>query len=248
MSAYGARVAKQLAGSLAEQGIMVISGFANGIDATAHAGTLERGGTTIAILPGGCDDQHIYPQNNLELAHQIIKQHGALISEYPPDTSNLRHHFPLRNRIIAGLSAATVVIEAAERSGSLITASLALQEHREVLAVPGPITSPQSAGTHQLIKMGATPCTDINDILEAIHLPRIDSPSSISKPQKNPAIQTNLTPDEERIISLLTTPKHIDDLGRALGVATAQTSSLVMQMELNGVIEHVGGQWFQARS
>lgn len=247
MSAYGARVARQLANGLAERGITVVSGFANGIDATAHAGALERGGITIAVLPGGSDDEHLYPQSHLVLARAILKHNGGLISEYPPDTSNLRHHFPLRNRIIAGLSAAVVIVEAAERSGSLITASLALQEHREILAVPGPITSPQSKGTHQLIKMGATPCTGVNDILEALHLPtpQTEATESLSKTKSTSHISH--TPEEQCIVDCLTTPKHIDAIARELTLTPPAASSLLLRMELSGTIEHLGGQWYQRR-
>ena len=167
-SAYAARITKKLIHPLAKAGITIISGLARGIDGIAHATTLDAKGTTIAVLGAGCDDASMYPKEHLKLAHRILQSGGALISEYPPGASPTKKTFPARNRIIAGMSKATLVIEAAQRSGSLITARCALDYDRDVLAVPQDIDSPTARGVNHLIRMGAYPITSVQDVL--IHL------------------------------------------------------------------------------
>lgn len=166
-SAYGAHVALGLARGLARAGIVVVSGLARGIDAEAHRGALDGGGPTLAVL--GCGIDRDYPRSNAGLAARIAER-GLVVSEYPPGTEPAPWRFPARNRIVAGLSLAVVVVEARERSGALITADLALSEGREVLAVPGEVTSSLSRGPNLLIRQGATPCLDVEDVLEAIGL------------------------------------------------------------------------------
>ena len=162
---YGKKIAYNLAKELSEQNIVIISGLAIGIDSYAHKGSLEKG--TIAVLGSGIDN--IYPKENLELAREIIKNKGCIISEYPLGTKPERLHFPQRNRIISSLSDGVVVIEASKRSGALITAEFALEQGKEVFAVPGDINKKQSEGTNQLIKDGAILLTSATDILENIY-------------------------------------------------------------------------------
>ena len=187
-TSYGEQVAERLSYDLSRAGFVIISGLAFGIDKKAHTGTLEAGGTTLAVLGGGITDGDIAPRSHLTLAEKIL-QTGALISEYPPHTEIHPGNFPMRNRIIAGLSQGVLVIEAAEKSGSLITATLALDYNREVFAIPGSIFSPVSTGTHALIKRGAKLVTHAHDILEELspHLqpPSLANNQDISLPDLN---------------------------------------------------------------
>lgn len=160
---YGAAVAERLAMGLAHVGVGVVSGMAAGVDTHAHRGALKGEGKTYAVL--GCGLDTVYPASNREL-YRLITQNGAVLSEYPPQAGPDRHHFPIRNRIIAGLSAGTVVVEAGRKSGSLITAGQALEMGRDVFAVPGSIFSPMSEGTNQLLREGAKPACGVADILE----------------------------------------------------------------------------------
>ena len=163
-SAYGAQVARTLGRDLAAAGVVVVSGLARGVDGEAHRGSLEGGGKTVAVL--GCGIDRDYPRSHAELARRIVAS-GAVISEYPPGVEPAPWRFPARNRIIAGLALATVVVEARERSGALITADFALELGRDVFAVPGEITSALSAGTNDLLRQGAAPLTSVRDVLEA---------------------------------------------------------------------------------
>lgn len=163
---YGRAVTHRLAFELAQAGVSIISGLAYGVDTIAHSATLDAGGHTVAVLGSG--HNHIYPRSNQVLADKIIKSGGAVVSEYPPDATPLKFHFPQRNRLIAGLSDIVIVTEANAKSGSLITASLALDYGRTVMAVPGNITTPRSAGPNFLIKMGAEIITDTIDVLNAL--------------------------------------------------------------------------------
>ena len=166
-SAYGAEVARMLGRELAAAGLVVVSGLARGVDGAAHRGALEAGGPTVAVL--GCGIDRDYPAAHAGLAREI-GEHGLVVSEYAPGVEPAPWRFPARNRIIAGLARATVVVEARERSGALITADLALEEGREVLACPGEITSALSAGTNALLRLGATPLTRVEDVLEVFGL------------------------------------------------------------------------------
>jgi len=168
VSAYGRAVTLRLAGELAKSGIVIISGLAIGVDSLAHQAALEAGGLTIAVLPSGVEN--VYPPSHHGLAKQILQQGGALISEYPAGEIAYKDHFIARNRIASGLGDALLITEAAEKSGTLHTANFALEQGRPVLAVPGNITSPTSAGTNNLIKTGATPVTSVRDIFHALGL------------------------------------------------------------------------------
>ena len=174
-SDYGAHVARSLARELVAAGVVVVSGLARGVDGWAHRGALEASGPTLAVL--GCGIDRDYPRAHAQLARQVSAS-GLIVSEYPPGVAPAPWRFPARNRIVAGLCAATVVVEAREQSGALITADLALEEGREVLAVPGEITASLSRGTNALLRLGATPVTSAADVLEAIGVEPVDPPQA----------------------------------------------------------------------
>jgi len=234
-TAYGAQVASTFAKDLAQAGIIVVSGMALGIDAIAHLGALEAGGQTVAVLGDGLDDESIHPKNNFNLSREIM-ENGALMSEFPFGTPPLAFNFPTRNRIIAGLTLGTLVVEAGEKSGTLITSSLALEFNREVFAVPGSIFSTQSLGTNDLIKKGAKVVTSVKDILDELNL----GTNQIPKPN----IVKNFESDEEKIImSLLSTePVHIDNLAKVSKLSMSQVSSQLSMMEIKGYVKNIGGQ------
>lgn len=171
-TAYGERATDNIAGELAKSGFVIISGLALGIDTIAHKSALKNNGVTIAVLGSSIDGQSIYPKENLKLAEEIIASGGAVISEYPSPTPPTKYTFPQRNRIVSGLSEATLVIEAPERSGALITARYALEQNREVFAVPGDIFSENSIGTNNLIKQGAKPITSAKEIISSLGIQR----------------------------------------------------------------------------
>lgn len=238
---YGQTVTRSLCHDLVHAGFSIVSGLALGIDAAAHTATLDENGYTIAVLGSGIDDPHIYPRHHVGLAQTILERGGSLISELPPGSEAFRHHFPMRNRIIAGLCRATIVVEAAESSGSLLTANLALQYNRDVFAVPGPITSFLSRGTNRLLKQGAIPCTDINDILEALGQ---SAPTTDAEPISLP----ELTPQEQRIFDALPSPRHVDDLFRDLEMNLSSMMRLLTDLELRGIIEERPGNFYARRS
>lgn len=234
-TAYGSQVAKIFAKNLAAAGIITVSGMALGIDSYAHLGTLEENGRTIAVLGNGLDDNCIYPRSNFDLSRRIISN-GALISDYPPGTPASPITFPARNRIIAGLTLGTIVVEAGEKSGALITADYALDFNREVFSVPGSIFSPESFGTNQLIKKGAKAVTSIKDVLEELNLDRNTNKSLIIP--KNPENE-----NEKILISILSSsPLHIDNIGKLSKLRTADVSVTLAMMEIKGWTKNIGGQ------
>lgn len=234
-SAYGERVAEVFAQELVAAGIGVVSGLAFGIDSATHKGTLEAHGNTVAVLGNSLDDASISPKTNLPLAHAILNQDGALLSEYPPVTNAAAHTFPARNRIIAGMTQGTIVIEAAKRSGSLITARLALEYNREVFAVPGSIFSDASQGPHALIRSGAKIATSIQDILE-----ELQPQKAMSASPDHPSIQ--LSADEEKLLPVFSAnPLHIDKILKTTTLETSQVQSALMLLEMKGVIKNIGG-------
>jgi DNA processing protein len=212
-SPYGAQVARMLGRELAGAGIVVVSGMARGVDGEAHRGALERDGHTVAVL--GCGIDRNYPAAHSTLAHAIA-QRSLLVSEYGPGVPPAPFRFPARNRIVAGLCAATIVVEARERSGALITADFALEEGREVFAVPGEITSALSAGTNALLRLGATPLTCADDVLESFG---IEPPAreQVSHP----------------LLDLL--PATADELVRATGLPPAEIAAALTELELSGL-------------
>jgi len=233
-SSYGKQATRDIVYGLSKAGITIISGLAVGIDTEAHKTALEAGGRTIAVLGGGIDDSSIFPSINKKLAEQIINQ-GAIISEYPPGTSSLKQNFPARNRIIAGLSLGTLVVEANEKSGALITARDALEQGKDVFAVPGNIYSEGSKGPHNLIKMGAKLVTSYEDILGELNL---ESAKRIIEARKI----IPETPEEAEILKYLSRePVHIDFLIKKTKMDTHTVNSTLSLMEIKGKVRHLGG-------
>ena len=220
-SGYGASVARSLARELAAAGLVVVSGLARGIDAEAHRGALEADGTTVAVL--GCGIDRDYPAAHRELAVRIAET-GLIVSEYAPGVEPAPRRFPARNRIVAGLSSATVVVEARERSGALITADLALEEGREVFAVPGEITSSLSAGTNDLLKLGASPLTRAADVLASFGLEPAPPAAAV---EGTAATLLELLREQ---------PASADELARRAGLDAAEIARALVELELAGVV------------
>ncbi len=224
-SDYGAHVARSLARELAVAGVVVISGLARGIDGWAHRGCLEGSGETVAVL--GCGIDRDYPRAHASLAREIGER-GLLVAEYPPGVAPAPWRFPARNRIVAGLALATVVVEARERSGALITADLALEEGREVLAVPGEITSALSQGANALLRLGATPVTCAADILEAI---------GIELPTSSPDGPTAGSAAALALVAIEAGASTVDQIARATGLAPGEAAAALVELELDGRVE-----------
>lgn len=234
-TSYGAQVATSLARDMARAGITVVSGMAIGIDTFSHRGALDGKGKTVAVLGNGLDDKNIYPKVNFNLSKNI-SQNGMLLSEYPAGTSAGPLTFPARNRIIAGMSLGTVVIEASLESGALITAQMALDYNREVFSVPGSIFSSASFGTNDLIKKGAKPITSLSDILEELDLLQTEI--------KKDSVAKNPGTEEEKIILKILSPDpiHIDNISKLSKLETSKVSSTLSMMEIKGWTKNIGGQ------
>lgn len=230
---YGKQVIDHLIGGLRGYNIGIVSGLALGIDSLAHEAALANGLYTLAIPGGGLSDNVIYPRSHLRLAHKILEEGGCLMSEYEPNFKATTWSFPERNRLVAGISSATLVIEAGEKSGSHITARLAADYNRELLVVPGSIFSQNSRGTHQFMKLGARPVTEAADILDTLGLEVGDG--------RAPSFSPILSLEEQTIINLLSEPKERDLLIRECGLPTESVSITLMQMEMNGHIKEDGG-------
>ncbi len=232
-SAYGREVAFRLAAGLARAGLCVVSGLARGIDACAHRGALDAGGATLAFL--GCGPDRVYPAGHRALAGRIAGA-GAVVSEFPSGTPPRAPHFPLRNRLISGLSEAVVVVEARERSGSLVTARHAADQGVDVLAVPGPVDGPTHAGPHRLIRDGAGLVTGAGDVLEALGLPR-ESAEGGAFPAWGAAPALARDPLARAALALLRdAPRGRDALARALGARPAALARALLELELAGAV------------
>ena len=229
---YGRQVAEEIVTDLVRSNIVIVSGLARGIDTVAHRTTVDNGGITIAVFGSGLDI--VYPAENAKLA-QSIMEHGALVSEFPLGTRPKAENFPLRNRIMSGLSLGVLVIEAGERSGALITAFQALAQNREVFAIPGSILSPASKGTNRLIQEGARLVRSNSDILEELNL-SIVAPQQLEIKEFLPANEA-----EALVLKQLTTePIHIDEICRSSGLPIAELSSTLAILELKGIARHIG--------
>ena len=222
-SAYGRQVARSLGRELAAAGLVIVSGLARGIDSEAHRGALESGGTTVAVL--GCGIDRDYPAANRELARQIAST-GLVVSEYAPGVEPAPWRFPARNRIVAGLCASSVVVEARERSGALITVDFALEEGREVFAVPGEITSVLSAGANALLRLGAIPLTRAEDVLESYGIEAADRVEA----DVGPAAATVLARVREGAAGA-------DELARATGLGAGELAAALTELELAGAVQ-----------
>ncbi|HZV06970.1 MAG TPA: DNA-processing protein DprA [Gemmataceae bacterium] len=241
---YGRRIAARLSTGLARAGVTVVSGLARGIDAAAHRAALEAGGRTLAVLAGGLS--RIYPPEHADLASEV-EASGALITESKMDQEPIAGLFPVRNRIISGLSKIIVLVEAAEKSGALITASHAADQGRTVMAVPGSVEAASSGGTNELIRKGAILCRGVEDILEELH-----GVSAMTVAEKNaasvpapPSPPPDLDENQRRIWEMLTESCHLDHLVQRLGLAVPQVSGALMMMEMKKVVRRLPGNRYE---
>jgi DNA processing protein len=238
---YGIQMAEGLAADLAQRGIAIVSGMARGIDAAAHRGCLESKGCTIAVF--GCGVDVIYPREHRQLAREILKE-GAILSEFPPGTSPLPQNFPVRNRIISGIAIGTLIVEASEYSGSLITARLAMEQNRELFALPGNITSPQSFGPNYLIKQGAKLVQTWRDIVEELppELRHSILAKEDSQPSRSPELDF-LSEEEKTILELISFDHatQFDKIYTRSGMEISRLASLLLNLEMRGWIRQVPG-------
>lgn len=238
-SSYGRAVLELLLPPLIQAGIQIVSGLAYGIDSYAHTLCLKYQGTTVSIIGSGLDREYLYPRLHWELAEKIIQQGGALISEYPPGTQAQVFHFPQRNRILAGLSQALAVIEADEKSGTLITARCALDYNRDVAAVPGAITHHLSRGTNSLLKQGAQLVTCADDLLNLFSF--YETKKHIQKVKEKPL----LSEQEEKIFRVLSKDSlHINDIHSQTGVPLPELNSILMVFEMGGLVKNCGNMYY----
>ena len=239
MTAYGQSVASELGTFLAENGIGVVSGLARGIDGAAQSAVVEAYGKTYAVL--GCGVDHIYPPEHRNLAREIVRN-GAVISEYPPGTRPDRVNFPQRNRIISGMSSGVIIVEAGEKSGSLITARFAAEQGREVFVVPGNITAVQSRGANRLIRDGARPFYEKRELLEFLQTWQADEPQKMNKPLQ----EAFSSPEDKVILELISDePKHIDEIVRESGMPLSKISSSIVLLELKGLVIETAPQTYR---
>ncbi|MDY6873857.1 MAG: DNA-processing protein DprA [Chloroflexota bacterium] len=237
LTPYGQQIARDASLYLAGHGLTVVSGLARGVDALAHQNALKAGGRTIAVLGSGVDV--IYPPEHRMLAEAII-ENGAIVSDYPMGTQPEGVNFPPRNRIISGLTLGTIVVEAGERSGALITADFAVEQGRDVFAVPGNVLSPMSKGTNRLIQKGAFAMVSPQDVLDVLDLGQVDD-YKLAR-QTLPADTT-----EAKILQALDfEPIHVDELSNSIGMPVEKVSAALTMMELKGMVQHVGGMRYAA--
>ncbi len=232
---YGRDTVKKLISGLRGYPIAIVSGLAIGIDALSHEAALDTGLTAVAFPGSGISPKVFFPPTSLLLAKKIVESGGCIISEFPPDMKATNYMFPMRNRLVAGLSKAALIIEAEEKSGTLITARMALDYNKDVLAVPGNINSPNSKGTNKLIRAGATPITCSDDILEALGF-KIDEVS------KQASLFDDATKEEKEVLEILREPQPRDDLIRSMKRGTAEANALLSIMEIKGLIKEEMGE------
>ena len=244
---YGLGVAERFAGELCGVGLSIISGMARGIDAASHRGALKAKGTTLAVM--GCGLNHIYPSENERLAEAILES-GALVSELPMDMPPLAYNFPGRNRIISGLSLGVIVVEASQKSGALITAEFALEQGREVFAIPGKVDQRNTQGVHRLIKEGAKLATCLEDILEELKWPLKSTlrEDSLSEESRSKGSSLNLTNQQKQVYQCLPLrqdePVHIDRLVDRSGLSVSSLAGVLFELELKKIIKQLPGKMF----
>jgi DNA processing protein len=232
---YGRRVCRYLIEGLRGYPVVIVSGLAYGIDAEAHRNALDAGLATIGVPGSGLDWNVLYPRANVALAREILEHGGALLSEEEPSQRAADYTFPKRNRIMAGMSHATLIIEAKEKSGSLITAKLAAEYNRELLVVPGSIFSEESRGTHQFLRLGAAAVTSPEDVLAALGIEKREGAASFSQ------LREDLSPQELRVFDIIASPLSRDELLAALGLPITEANVLLSTMELRGlIVEELG--------
>jgi len=244
-SDYGRRITQELCRDLASLGFTVVSGMARGIDGKAHEAALSAGGRTIAVL--GCGVDVVYPPEHDRL-YQKIAEKGAVLSELPMGTPPFSFNFPSRNRLISGLSLGVVVVEATEKSGSLITAGLALEQGREVFAVPGEAGASRSRGTHRLIRQGAKLVETIRDIMEEI-APQMMGPAGLAQKLSSSSLPPHIGPEARKIFELvLEQPLHIDELIEQSRLSPARVSEILLDLEIQGLMQQLPGKRFRAKT
>jgi len=248
-STYGENASLMLSRDLAERGICIVSGLARGIDSAAHRGALEAKGKTVAVLGTGVGQ--VYPRENARLVDEILEKGGAIVSQFPLETPPIPENFPYRNRIISGLSLGVLIVEASERSGSLITARLAMEQNREVFAVPGNITSKNSFGTNYFIKSGAKLVQQWQDVVSELpaEISAAILPPRIGKNEETPRVErlpADLSEQENRIWQLLSTDEatHIDALIEASGFSVGELSTALLGLEIKELIRPLPGKCF----
>jgi DNA processing protein len=248
-STYGENASQMLSRDLANQGICIVSGLARGIDTAAHRGAMQAKGKTIAVLGTGINE--VYPRENEKLVNEILDSGGAVVSQFPLGTPPLKENFPYRNRVISGLSLGVLVVEASERSGSLITARLAVEQNREVFAVPGNITSKNSFGTNYLIKSGAKLVQQWQDIVSELSIAdQILSPKANGETgeiERQPElVPADLTDAERKIWSFLSAdqPVHIDQLSEVCNMTFGDLNYAILGLEMRELIRSLPGKWF----
>lgn len=235
---YGKQVAERFGEGLAQRGVTVVSGMARGIDACAHRGALKAGGRTIAVL--GCGVDRVYPPEHKKLMEEIVAQ-GAVVSEFPMGAEPKAGHFPTRNRIIAGLSRGVLVVEAREDSGVFSTVNWALEQGKDVFAVPGPITSPVSRGPNRLIKQGACLVESVEEVLEALKI----APSENGRVRAQEEARMDLTEPEKRLVGLLTeAPLHVDLISERSGMSVKEVLGILLGLEIKGIVNQQAGKVF----
>ena len=240
MTEYGKLATEKIVAELATENFVIVSGLALGIDSTSHLVCLANNGTTAAVLGSGLDWKNIYPTVNRSLAEEIVTKNGLLFSEYSVGIMPLRHHFPTRNRLIAGLSLGTLIIEAGESSGALITANFALEQNREVFAVPGNITNPMSEGTNNLIKKGAKLVTGAEDIFEELNISQF-------KQIKTTDESVPCSPEEAAILKFLQNePLHIDEIVQRSDLTITEVNAALLLLEIKGRVKKTGNMIFAA--
>ena len=235
-TSYGKDICEKLIRGLAGYPIVIVSGLAMGIDSIAHRTALEVGLITMSFPGSGLDNSVLYPRSNIKLAQEIVDSGGCLISEFEPQAVSMLYSFPQRNRLMAGISKAVLIIEAEEKSGTLITARMAVDYNRDVLAVPGSAFSSNSNGTNSLIKQGATPVTKSEDILIALGF-EIEKPAQTDKEK-----YADCSKEELKIIELLREPLERDDLIRESGMGIAKANALLSIMEIRDLIKEELGE------
>jgi len=235
VTTYGKDAVKKLISGLKGYPVAIVSGLAVGVDSIAHETALLNGLYAVAFPGSGISEKSLYPASNLDLAKRIVDAGGCLISEFPPEKKPELYTFPMRNRLMAGISKASLIIEAQEKSGTLITARMALDYNKEVLAVPGPINSDFSKGTNRLIRQGATPITCSEDILEALGF-KLDAESK----QKN--LFDDALPEEKLVLNLLDDPIPRDELIREMKMPTGKANAVLSVMEIKGYINEELGE------
>ncbi len=238
---YGLKASERFGLGLGQSGVGVVSGLARGIDAAAHWGCLRGGGHTVGVLGTGIDV--IYPRENQKLFEAVCER-GTLVSEFPPGTPPEPRNFPIRNRIISGMSKGVVIVEATKRSGSLITAGMALEQGREVFAVPGSIDSFKSTGTHSLLKQGARLAENSDDVLEELSM-RLRSAAGRGSERKESAPQREMDEIEQKVFGILGMyPLHIDEIVRVSKLDAGRISGVLLKLELEGIVHQLPGKMF----